>query len=44
MLYEIYEEFVDFFEGLGDTAIRCFLWVTIPIWIIPFCVYIKIKK
>lgn len=39
----IYTKFAEWFENLGDFAIKFFAWFTLPIWILPFWFYRRKK-
>lgn len=35
---------VDFAQRLGGCVLVCFIYLTIPLWLIPYAIYKKLKE
>lgn len=43
-IYTAWESFFSFVENIGTVAELCFVWVTSPIWIIPYAIFKRRSK
>lgn len=44
LIEDVYDMTIDFFDGIVTSVIRGFLFITSPLWVIPYAIYRNRKE